>query len=382
MAERFSLKDHLFNAETIGQLAGEFSALPGFDAEAFTQEVLSGFSERELLERLEWIADCLEPRLASDFPTMAEQLEAAMPERLDPSLRDDDFGHFIHAVPGILAVRHGLEAHRERALDLLEAATQRFSMEFYIRPFLNRWPEETMARLAVWAEHDNYHVRRLVSEGTRPRLPWAKNITIDPMAPLPFLEKLHADPARFVTRSVCNHLNDLSRVDAGRVMDVLEGWRARGQQDAKELTWMTTHALRTLIKQGDARAMEMLGFSAQAEVTVDRLEMIPPNPSIGDKVVVEIVLSAAVETPVLVDYAIGFLRPSGKVSDKVFKVKQGVVKPGKPLVLKKTQVFKGDATTYALVPGPHEVSLMVNGVVRDVLGFDLRGSRGNRFEAI
>ena len=372
MAERFSLKDHLFNAETIGQLAGEFSVLPGFDAGAFAEEVLSGLPDRELLDRMEWIADCLEPRLAPDFPTMADQLQAAMPPRLDPSLRDDDFGHFIHAMPGILAVRHGLEHHRDRALDLLEEATQRFSMEFYIRAFLNRWPDETMARLAQWAEHDNYHVRRLVSEGTRPRLPWAKNITLDPMAPLPFLEQLHADPTRYVTRSVCNHMNDLSRVDAGRVMDVIEGWHRAGRQNAKELKWMTPHALRTLIKQGDARAMAMLGYAAEAEVTVERLAMVPPNPTIGDKVVVEITLSAATESPVLVDYSIGFKRPSGAVSDKVFKVKQGVVKPGKPLVLKKTQTFKGDATTYALVAGPHELSLMVNGVVRDVLGFELR----------
>ncbi|MBF9045258.1 hypothetical protein HKCCE4037_18085 [Rhodobacterales bacterium HKCCE4037] len=373
MAERFSLKDHLFNAESLGQLAAEFSVLPGFDAEGFVAEALSGFPERELMERLEWMADCLEPRLAPDFPTMADQLQAALPPPLDPSRTDDDFGRFIHAVHGILIVRHGLEDHRDRALDLLEEATQRFSMEFYIRPFLNRWPEETLARMADWVAHGNYHVRRLVSEGTRPRLPWAKNVTIDPMAPLPFLDRLHADPTRYVTRSVCNHMNDLSRVDAHRVMDMIEGWHADGRQDAKELAWMTTHALRTLIKQGHPRAMALLGFSPDAEVTVERLTMDPPAPKIGDRVVVEIVLSAKAETPVLVDYAIGFLRPSGAVSDKVFKVKQGVVTPGKPLVLKKTQTFKGDATTYALVPGPHRLSLMVNGVVRAVLAFELRG---------
>ena len=173
MAEdRFSLKDHLFNAETIGDLAAEYAAaLPVFDAGPFQQEVLAGLPGRALLERLEWIADCLEPRLAPDFPTLADQVEAAMPPPLDPGRRDDDFGRFIHAVPGILAVRHGLEAHRNRALDLLYAATQRFSMEFYIRPFLNWWPEETLARLALWARDENYHVRRLVSEGTRPKLP-------------------------------------------------------------------------------------------------------------------------------------------------------------------------------------------------------------------
>ena len=120
MAEGFSLKDQLFNAGSIGDLAAEFAAgMPGFDAPAFQAEVMGGLAERELLARLDWIADCLEPRLAADFPTMADQMEAAMPPPLDPSRTDDDFGRFIHAVPGILAVRHGLEDHRERALQVI-----------------------------------------------------------------------------------------------------------------------------------------------------------------------------------------------------------------------------------------------------------------------
>lgn len=372
MAEKFSLKDHLFNGDTISQLASEYaSGIKGFDGDAFFGDVMGGLQGRELLERLEWIADCAERRLAKDFPKMAAQLEAAMPAPLDPTLHDDDFGQFIHAVPGILAVRHGMEAHRNRALDLLEAATQRFSMEFYIRPFLNRWPDETLARLSDWAGHENYHVRRLVSEGTRPRLPWARNIEIEPRVPVPFLDRLHADPTRYVTRSVANHMNDLSRVDADLVLRMLGEWREAGRQHAKELAWMTSHALRTLIKQGHPGAMEMLGYDAGATVSVDRLSITPARPKIGDKAVVEIALSAEVETPVLVDYAIRFTRPSGAESEKVFKVKQGVITPGTPLVLKKTQVFKGNATTYALVPGPHRLSLMVNGVVRTMLDFDL-----------
>ncbi|MEJ6392235.1 hypothetical protein V8J82_03155 [Gymnodinialimonas sp. 2305UL16-5] len=371
MAEKFSLKDHLFNAETIGQLASEFALLPGFEADAFAAEVLSGFDGRELLERLDWIADCLEPRLASDFPTMADQVQAAMPAPLDPTLRDDDFGQFIHAVPGILAVRHGLEDHRDRALDLLEQATQRFSMEFYIRPFLNRWPDETLARLQRWAKHDNYHVRRLVSEGTRPRLPWAKNIEIEPLVPLPLLNQLHADPTRYVTRSVANHMNDLSKVSPDTVLKTLTDWQAEGRQNPRELAWMTSHALRTMIKSGEPRAMAMLGYEAEADIRVDRLTMTPPAPKIGDKTVVEIVLSADQDTPVLVDYAIRFTRPSGAETDKVFKVKQGIVRASKPLTLKKTQVFKAEASTYTLVPGSHRLSLMVNGGVRAVLDFDL-----------
>ena len=147
-----SLSDQLFNADSIGDLAREYSVLPGFDAERFVQDAVDGLTGRGLLERLDWIATCIEAQLPRHFPAMAEALRTAMPPRLDPSLTDNDFGRFIHAVPGILAVRHGLERHRDIALDLLHDATQRFSMEFYIRPFLNRWPDETLARLRQWAQ--------------------------------------------------------------------------------------------------------------------------------------------------------------------------------------------------------------------------------------
>ena len=104
MAQGFSLKDQLFNASSIRDLANEFAAgVQGFDAEGYHSDVMAGLAPLGLLERLDWMADCLEARLSSDFPQMARQLAAAMPARLDPALNDDDFGRFIHSVPGILA---------------------------------------------------------------------------------------------------------------------------------------------------------------------------------------------------------------------------------------------------------------------------------------
>ncbi len=372
MAERFSLKDHLFNPQTVGQLADEFQAgLPGFDGARFADEALSGFRERELLARLDWMADCLEPQLASDFPAMADQLEAAMPARLDPALKDDDFGQFIHALPGILAVRHGLkEAQRDRALDLLHAATQRFSMEFYIRPFLNRWPDETLARLSDWAEDDNYHVRRLVSEGTRPKLPWAKAVTLSPDQTLPLLDRLHADTTRYVTRSVANHLNDLTKSHPDLAMDQLEAWSARGNQQAKELDWMTRHALRTRVKAGHPRAMKMLGFDPDAPVSVNRFE-VPEKVRIGETLTLVIELQAAKPTPVIVDYILWRRTAAGGETSKVFKLKQAKVGPDAPLLLEKRHKLKGDATTFKLYPGAHRVELQINGRVTESRGFEL-----------
>ncbi|MFZ7089788.1 hypothetical protein [Primorskyibacter sp. 2E233] len=354
----FSLADQLFNLASIGDLARDYAVLPGFDPEGFVAEVVVGLEGRGLLERLDWIADCLEPRLPDSFPAMAEALEAAMPPPLDPGLTDNDFGRFIHAVPGILAVRHGLAAHHARALDLLYAATQRFSMEFYIRPFLNSWPEETLARLEDWARDDNYHVRRLVSEGTRPKLPWARNITLDPAVPLRFLDVLHGDGTRYVTRSVANHMNDLSKVMPDVVVARLRDWREQALQDPREMGWMTRHALRTAVKRGERGALDLLGYrtgevAATVTIAQDRV-------AIGERLHFCVDVTAQEDLPLLVDYRLRFARPKG-AAEKVFKLKAVKAKAGAPVVLEKTHHMKGDATTFRLHPGTHAVIVQING---------------------
>ncbi|MEQ6203690.1 hypothetical protein ABMC88_11605 [Sulfitobacter sp. HNIBRBA2951] len=371
MADKTLMKDQLFNATSVGQLADEFAAgVAGFDPARFARDSLAGFAERELMARMEWMADCLETQLAADFPTMADQLEAAMPAPLDPALRDDDFGHFIHALPGILAARHGLENHRSRAMELLYAATQRFSMEFYIRAFLNRWPDETLAQLALWAGDTNYHVRRLVSEGTRPRLPWAVGVGLTPAQTLPLLDMLHADPARFVTRSVANHLNDLSKIAPDKVLDRLARWQAEGRQTPKELAWMRRHALRTLIKQGHAGAMAALGYRADAFVEA-QITLGAVRVPIGGALDLQITLTSAEDLPVLVDYRLEFARAGGKTAQKVFKLKAAEVKAGVPLALRKAHKLKGGASTFTLYPGAHRVTVQVNGRDVGTAAFDL-----------
>ncbi|MEL6467190.1 MAG: DNA alkylation repair protein [Pseudomonadota bacterium] len=367
----FSLKDQLFNADSLGDLANEFAAgIPRFDRGAFHKAALSGVAERSLMECLDWFADCLEPHLAPDFPTMADQLEAAMPPRLDPTLRDDDFGRFIHAVPGLLAVRHGLEDHRDRALDLLYETTQRFSMEFYIRAFLNRWPEQTLARLKRWAQDDNYHVRRLVSEGTRPKLPWARKVALTPEQTLPLLDRLQGDGTRFVTRSVANHLNDVAKSDPDKVLDRLAAWEANGTQAAKERAWMQRHALRTLIKDGHPGAMAMLGYRNDVPIKVT-LDVATPKIALGDGLEFAVTLASDDTHPVLVDYRIRFARPNGRLGEKVFKLKVADLQAGKPLVLKKLHKLKANATTFELHPGQHGLVIQVNGRDRAEASFEI-----------
>lgn len=371
MAERFSLKDHLFNARTVAQLAAEYAAaLPDFDPARFQKKALSGFENRELLERLDWLTDCIEEQLDPAFDRMAQQLQAAMPPPLDPGRSDDDFGQFIHAVPGILAVRHGLEHHRALAMKLLYEATQRFSMEFYIRPFLNRWPDETLQTLKGWALDPNYHVRRLVSEGTRPKLPWAKAVSLSPDQTLPLLDRLHADPTRYVTRSVANHMNDLTKTVPDVVLAHLDRWREKGTQAPKETEWMTRHALRTLIKSGHAGALEMLGYRSDVPVSA-RLTIEKERVAIGDVLRFECAVHSDVEMPVLVDYRIVFARPDGRTAQKVFKLKQGHAGPETAFAARKDHKIKADATTFTWHPGPHQLILQVNGIDRAMQKFQV-----------
>ena len=373
MSQGFSLKDQLFNAEKLAYLAGLFAVADAkFDAPGFQSRTMSRLLTLELKQRISWIAACLGHALPGPLPGIAPVLLAALPPPLDPARNDDDFGDFIFAPLGELVVQKGLEDHRDLSLDLLGEITQRFSMEWAIRPFLNRWPDQTLARLRNWTTHHSTHVRRLVSEGTRPRLPWGQGVTLPLTAGLEFLDVLQGDATRYVTRSVANHLNDITKKDPDLAMDHLESWATAAQQQRGELDWMTRHALRGLVKAGNARALKMLGYDPDVAVQV-QLSLAPGPVRIGDFLAFDCILLAPVKTPALVDYVVFFHRPGGKVSRKVFKLKQLVAPADQPVTLTKRHRMKGDATTFKLVPGPHRLDIQVNGVVRASGGFDLTG---------
>lgn len=359
MDEKFSLKDELFNATTLRVLADDFGGV--LDADAFHTDIMEGLLPLELMARIEWIAEVLARHLPDAFEDKATAIFDSLPPPLDPTRSDDDFGAFIYAPLGHLVATYGVEHHRDLSFRLIEAITQRFSMEWAMRPFLNRWPDEAVAQMEIWADHENYHVRRLASEGTRPKLPWGKGIKIDPILMVPILDKLHDDRTRYVTRSVSNHLNDIGKFSPDVVIDRLATWRKAGAQDEKELRWMDRHALRTLIKNGHAGAMAHLGYRPDPDVRLVSLTVTPDVIAIGNVVAVEIEIEAGCQEPVIIDYAIHFLKSNGTTAPKVFKVKDLTLEPNKPVTLKKKHRFKCDATTFRLYPGAHFLTVTANG---------------------
>lgn len=370
----FSLKDQLFNEERVRYLAGQFArASRRFNEDLFVAQVMEKLGALELKQRIVHIAEVLEEHLPSSFPKASELLIKALPPELDPTRSDDDFGDFIIAPLGEYVVRNGLSSeHLELSLATIRELTKRFSMEDAIRSFLNHHPKRTLETLGKWARDPHYHVRRLVSEGTRPRLPWSTRLSIEPTVPLPLLDRLHADSTRYVTRSVANHLNDLTKTDATLVLETLARWRELNKQDSKELDWMIRHALRTLIKQGDRATMEFLGLRAEPKVKVGRIKLSQSEIVFGEPLEFEVSVTAERDEELIVDYVIEFVKANGSLAPKVYKLKQLSMLKGQSVTLSKTHPLRADATTYRLFPGTHRLTIQVNGQAQSSAAFELR----------
>ncbi len=374
---KFRLKDHLFNRDRVEFLANLFVAVDeSFDTKRFVRDTTAQFPKLELKARIAHIASVLEEHLHHEFRVAAKQINLALPPALDPKQTDGDFGDFILAPLGEFVVRRGLsKQHLKLSLRTLKELTMRFSMEDALRYFINEFSEPTFAELKKWSTDRNYHVRRLVSEATRPRLPWSGRLTTDIHRPLELLTTLHADPTRYVTRSVANHLNDIAKTDPSVVIKTLMQWRGLALQRPAELKWMTAHALRTLVKQGDETALRLLGYRDQPKITISSLELSATSVAPGEAIGFQFDLSAQRDERLLIDYVIDFVKAGGKTGGKVFKLKQLELAKGKTQTITKRHPFRADATTFRLYPGVHRITLQINGKRYATATFEMKADR-------
>ncbi len=357
----FSLKDDLFNEYSVARLAdGLAAAGKGFQRKRFERAVLAAFPELELKARIDHMVSVLGDHLPAEVPKALDILERALPPPLDPTLRDDDFGSFIWVVPGEYAARHGCSSrHLKRSLNFLRESTKRFSAESAIRPFLRDFPDATLKFAHDCAEDENYHVRRLASEGTRPLLPWATRVKLPADSIVALLERLHADSTRYVTRSVANNMNDLSKQDPALVIRTLKQWQKAQRQQPAELDWMVRHSLRTLTKQDHIPALSLLGYPARPNVRIGNLK-IPRRIQAGDTLNCEFDLEAKTAQKLLVTLRVFFLKANGKQAPKVFTVAKADFQRGQLSTLSKKLSFR-PMTTRVMYPGPHRIEVVVNG---------------------
>jgi len=369
----FSLKDQLFNKAKLQMIAGEISAIyPEFKSKKFIAAVTKKFPELELMERLYWIRDCLHDFLPKGYRNAVGVLVESLPPVLDVNNTDDDYGDFIYGPYGAFIAEYGCtKKDLQFSLQALKEMTKRFSVEFPIRSFINAYPEQTLSFLLKCASDKNYHVRRLASEGTRTKLPWAKNITISYNEPLPILDTLFSDETRYVTRSVANHMNDISKVDPDLVVDTLKRWQTSGKQSDTEMNFIIKHSLRTLEKQGHPAALQLLGCDGR-EVKVQKLQITTPTVVVGQSLEFSftVVSTGAKPQKLVVDYRLYFQKASGEMTPKTFKIAKVVIQPGETLSFTKKQPLR-PMTTRTLYPGKHEIELQINGITSSRKSFFL-----------
>lgn len=370
-----SLKDALFNKGSVTWLADLFAIVDSnFDRNTFIQEVIGKFPKLELKARIQWIAEVLEGYLPSDPREAMQLITHALPPLLDPTQTDDDFGSFILAPLGEYVVRNGLtKKYLKQSLATLREITMRFSMEDSMRSFLNTFPEETLAAYDLWVNDKNYHVRRLVSESTRPLLPWSRRLSLDHQVSLRYLDLLFSDRTRYVTRSVANHLNDISKKDPELVVKTLAGWKQQGSQDSKEMDWITRHSLRTIIKKGHVGALASQGYLDISLIHVIDFALDLPAGKLkrGETLKLRAEIVSSTDCQVMLDYGIEFMKANGKQKLKIFKWKKVGLRAGEKVLLIKNHLFKTEATTFKTYAGEHRVMLQVNGKKSDPLTFTL-----------
>jgi 3-methyladenine DNA glycosylase AlkC len=275
-------------------------------------------------------------------------------------------------LPHVLFVqKYGLEDF-EAAMHAQYELTQRFSAESSIRAFLVRYPEATYERLRAWTGDSSVHVRRLVSEGTRPRLPWAprlKSFQRDPRPVIALLELLKDDAERYVQRSVANNLNDIGKDHPDLAVAVCRRWFADAPPGR---AYIVRHALRDLVKKGHRGALAVLGVGAKPKVAVRHLELAPSRIMLGGKVRFrfEITSTGTKSQALVADYAVHFVKANGATRPKVFKLRRLTLAPAERVELGATISFK-DMTTRKHHVGRHRLETLINGVAYPLTEFDL-----------
>lgn len=334
--------------------------IPNFRSHEFEQSCLMGLEHLELKERVHHIILILHQFLPTDF-TQTINLLLKIPVVWDFGDPEDSLKSFA-AWPLIDYVsEYGLE-HPEVSLQGLKQLTHLFSAEFAIRPFIIKYPEYCHEQFLLWVNDESADVRRLVSEGTRPKLPWGiqlKAFVKNPDVNIPLLNTLKADSSLYVRRSVANHLNDIAKDHPQLVIDTCKTWSALS---SKNVDWVIKHATRTLVKSGNIDVFPLLDFTENPEINIESFKLSNKDIKLGQKITVDFKIksTSSKNQKMVIDYAIYFVKANGKQQAKVFKLKNVKLTPNESLSLSKSFSFK-PISTRKYYAGEHKIELLVNG---------------------
>jgi 3-methyladenine DNA glycosylase AlkC len=352
-----------FSPSLVRRLAADLvKAHRKFPADPFVKDACDGLESLELLDRGRHIARALGMHLPSSYPEAIDVLLRSLgPEHATDELLGVGMAPFFYLPHTMFVVDRGLD-HFELSMRAQYELTKRFSAESSIRPYIAKDPERAFALLREWTKDQNAHVRRLVSEGTRLRLPWAPRVAwldANPDRVLALLELLKDDPSTMVRRSVANNLNDLGKARPDLLIRTAAAWLDRASPERRALI---EHALRGAVKRGDAEALRLLGFGRKASVSLEQVVFQPRRVKIGGRVAMTFTLRSTSRAPqdLLVDVAVHFVKARGVTGAKVFKLKRLTLAPRQQIDLQ-TSFSMAIHTTRVPKPGGHAVDVIVNG---------------------
>ncbi len=357
-----NLKDE-YNKAFIEKLGNKlYSIEKAFDTMAFVKSVINkDWEQRELKDRMRFITINIHQHLNFSYPKQIEILSKVVADY--GGLKGMIFPDFVQV--------YGLD-DLNTSLKAMELFTQYSTAEFAIRPFIGKYPTETMQQMLAWSTHKNEHLRRLASEGCRPRLPWApplRNFIADPNPALPILENLKNDNSLYVRKSVANHLNDISKDHPNLVLKLTKKWY--GKQP--HTNWIVKHALRTLLKKGNKKALAIFGLDNSKNLETNNLTLSKNTIKIGGYIHFEfdVMNNSNQERNIRLEYKVAFVKANGTTSNKVFQLSEFSLKANAQKHFKRKQWFK-ELSTRKHYPGEHKITLVINGDEKEKVKLSLK----------
>lgn len=371
MEQTFQVRD-VFNENAVNRLAANLAgAWREFDANGFRHAVNSRLKPLSFSGRAALIRDSLWEFLPKDYPRALKIILRSLPPELENREITGYDGFIIMPLNDYVA-KYGL-GHYDLSMQALYEMTKRFTAEGAIRAFILSEPEKTLAILSQWAEDENCHIRRLASEGTRPRLPWTmqlKPFIENPRPVLALLEKLKTDPELMVRRSVANNLNDIAKDNPDLVVSTLKRWSKINNEGTQ---WLIRHAARTLVKQGNQEALSVLGFDGGAEISISKIRLDKSVVEMGENLLFsfEVKSRSRRAQNLAIDYVIHHVKANGKLAPKVFKLTKKKLEAGESIEIEKRHSFRL-INTRTYYSGIHRLEIQVNGRVRGGKDFELK----------
>ena len=345
--------------------------VPDFDVEGYAAEVNARVGPLELKDRVLVLAQGLKQRLPEDYPEAVRLIVAS----LGPELGEGEgmFSNSWYLMPVARFVEEfGLD-HPQTSLRAIKEITRRHTGEFAIRPYLQRYLDLTMAHVREWAADDSHNVRRLASEGIRPRLPWAARFVPfveDPRPVVEVIDRLIDDPSLYVRKSVANNLNDIAKDHPTLAVATARRWLT--DSETERTKWIVRHGLRTLIKAGDGEALAVIGSEHDPALRVENVRLDRDPVAIGESVTLhaDIVNGSTRELSVIVDYELGLRTRSGSQSSKTFKLTTLQLPAGQRARVSKRHHFRV-VRTRNYWPGRQSVLVKANGIRSEPVDFEL-----------